>query len=88
MPATVLDPIRIDPSPSPHWIELDVFTLPAPQPHSKKHSTLATRLTQKAIELGMGRGPPGRLGDLRVEYVGKTNLQSRIMLMAIDASND
>jgi hypothetical protein len=87
MSQTLAQGIRIDQSPDLRWIEIDVFSLIQPKPPSERCRSLATQLTQKGIELGMGRGPPGRLGDVGAEYVGKTDLVSRVMLMAIDSTN-
>jgi len=88
MPQIHANGICIDQNPSLRWIEIDVLVLPGPQPPSERYRSLATKLTQKGIELGMGRAPPGRLGDVGAEHVGKTDLVNRVMLMVIDASTD
>jgi hypothetical protein len=85
MESKFLSCIRIDPYPEQRWIQLDVFALGEPRPPGEKYRQIASNLTQKGIELGLGRGPPGPCGDLGAAYAGKTDLESRIMLMVIDS---
>lgn len=87
MSEPISDRIQFDQSPAMAWIELDVFALGTPRPPDEKYRSLASQLTQKGIELGMGRKPAGPLGDAGAEYAGKTDLVSRVMLMTIDAQN-
>ncbi len=78
--------IRIDQSTDLRWIALDVIALGAPRPPAERYRNLATTLTQKCIELGMGRGP-GPSGDYGAEYVGRTDMVSKVMAMVIEASS-
>lgn len=87
MKAPISRVICIDESPNLRWISLDVFALGAPRPPAERYRNLATNLTQKCIELGMGRGPPGPFGDHGAQYVGKTDMVSRVMAMVIEGAS-
>jgi hypothetical protein len=88
MSSQLVSYIHINPNSEQRWIQLDVLALGLPRPPAEKYREIASNLTQKGIELGLGRGPSGPLGDLGAEYAGKTDLESRIMLMTIDSMSE
>ena len=88
MRASLFRFIHIDQSTDLRWITLDVFALGVPRPPAEKYRNLAASLTQKCIELGMGRGPPGPFGDQSAQYAGKTDMVSRLMAMVIEGVSE
>jgi len=80
--------IRIDQNPDIRWVELDVFALGQPMPPSEIYRMSASSLTKKCIELGLGLGPLGPLGDQGAEYAGRTDLVSRLMAMTIEGMSE
>lgn len=88
MSAKLMRYIRFDPSPSQAWVEVDAVALGMPRAPAEEFRQLASSLTQKGIELGLGRPPPGPFGDPGAEYAGKTDLESRLMLWTLDSLSD
>ncbi|PQE03113.1 Heterokaryon incompatibility protein [Rutstroemia sp. NJR-2017a BVV2] len=79
--------IHIDPNPEQEWIKLDVLALGQMRPPSEQYRQFASVLIQKGIEIGLGRAPPGPSGNIGAEYTGKTDTESRLMLMTADSSS-
>jgi hypothetical protein len=79
--------IQIDPNPEQEWIKLDVLALGQMRPPSEQYRQFASILIQKGIEIGLGRAPPGPSGNIGAEYTGKTDTESRLMLMTADSSS-